>query len=145
MSLFNKKIIEKDCDSNEFNKIDIINEIFEKRNSDCPEWKFFLIEKQDIKNDEIDEININNYLPFDIINSDFLAIYTSIINKEIEFNGNPFSMYKKTISSIYQTVREVRIIKNKNNNIKNLEHDHFKIITASSAKELFIKLKKEQG
>lgn len=138
MSLFNNIIIKKDYNDQKFNKIDIINEILEKRNENCPEWKFFIIEKPNVKDDKID-----NHLTFDVIKADFLAIYTALINKEIKFNGNPFSEYKRTIESIYQIVREVYIINDINNNIN--EYNNFKTITASSSKELFIKLKKEQG
>lgn len=109
-----------------FNKEKIINEIFGSNDKDCPGWNFLKIWKGDSK--------------FDSINCDFLAIYTDVINKEIKFKSNPFSEYKRTVESIYQIVREIYITED-----QYIDSDQlYKSITAKNAKELFIKLKKEQ-
>lgn len=133
-----------------FDKNQIINEILKKRSEECPGWKFFKILSSktmqlkqseyggfiEIPKSEIDEFSI-----FDEINGDFLAIYTDVINKEIRLKGNPFSEYKNTVESIYQIVREIYITDEYNGE---LSYNIYKRINASSAKELFIKLKKEQ-
>lgn len=125
MSLFSKTHI--NVTNNVFNKIDVINDIFETSKDHCPEWKFFVVSKSEA----------------DKINSDFLVIYTDIINKQISLKGNPFSEYKRTVESIYQIVREVYITDKNDDEIFNNDN-LYKCITASSAKELFIKLKKEK-
>jgi hypothetical protein len=125
MKLFSKRKHRRSLIEPVFDKNKIIIEILEKRPENCPEWIFLNISKE----------------PFGGIQGDFIAIYTDIINKEVIIKGNPFSEYKNTVESIYQIVREVYITDqdfyNEHNNI-------FKSINVRSAKELFIKLKKEQ-
>lgn len=109
-----------------FNKKQIINEILDGKIINCPEWKFFRISNDD-------DI-------FDKINCDFIAIYTDVINKEIRLKSNPFSEYKRTVESVYQIVRQIYIT---DQNVDVEFNEFYKNITATSAKELFIKLKNE--
>lgn len=143
MSLFkmNKKKLEN---QNKFDQDDVIREILETKDELCPGWNFFQVLKCDYDYTGLVQTSIppiyQKSIQYNKINGDFLAIYTDVINREINIKGNPFSEYKKTIQSIYQIVREIYItelyIDSENDNI-------YKRINAKSAKELFMKLKKE--
>lgn len=132
---------------NEFNKEDVIRDILENKDEQCPGWSIFKIYGTGENTTYIDNIGKENeikyeikYTEFNKIKGDFLAIYTDVINKEIRLKSNPFSDYKRTVESIYQIVREIYI-----NDQDNFDDDNiYKRITAKSAKELFIKLKREQ-
>lgn len=136
MSLFGE-MTKKKLFNNTFNKNEIIEEILITKDEICPEWKFFRIRSTSSLQDHI------SFDLFNKINGDFLAIYTDVINKEIRLNGNPFAEYKRTVESIYQIVREVYITDEDMDTV-NGNNNTFKRIYAKSAKELFIKLKKEQ-
>lgn len=125
MKLFNNIRKKEPISYPVFNKEQVINDILERRITDCPGWNFF---------------RISNYDSLDMISGDFLAIYTDVINKEIKLKSNPFSEYKRTVESIYQIVREVYII---DDSIDCNLNEMYKRITAASPKELFIKLKNE--
>ncbi len=130
MRLFNNISKKEYSNDHVLNKNDVINQILERRNVDCPSWYFFRTTKP-IHGDSIQ---------FDKINCDFIAIYTDIINKEIRLKSNPFSEYKRTVESAYQIVREIYIT---DKNIDGEPDQIYKRITAKSAKELFTKLKNE--
>jgi hypothetical protein len=137
MSLFGEMTKKKLLLDKEFDKNEIIDEILINKDEKCPEWRFFRIDRCPHWDDAI------SY--FDQINGDFLVIYTDVINKEIRLNGNPFAEYKRTVESTYQIVREVYISDQDEHNIPyNGTPNTFRRIWAKSAKELFIKLKKEQ-
>lgn len=134
MTLFKKKSFEQKAIT--FDKDKIIGEILEKRSKECPDWNFFRISK-----DTVDGFN-----QFHMIQGDFFAIYTDMIREQIVVKGNPFSEYKKIVENPYQIVIQVFITDE--TTVDTYEHNNgspkiYKIIVASSARELFVKLKKE--
>lgn len=114
-----------------FDKDEVIQEILETKSEKCPGWNLFKIQSAELP----ETYNVS----FDGIKGDFLAIYTDVINKEVKIT-NQFSEYKNTVESIYQIVREIYITDDENI----ADASMYKKIVAKSAKELFIKLKREQ-
>lgn len=164
MRLFNGIVKKESFNEKNFNRNNIIKEILENKEEKCPGWDFFRISRPmeplitpDGKYSFIYNFFEDNFFfiqngkengkdsvvcskQFDTIICDFIAIYTDLINKEIRLKGNPFSEYKNTVESVYQIVREIYITE------KDIDFENeqiYKRITASSAKELFIKLKNE--
>lgn len=149
MTLFKKKSFEQK--SITFDKDKIIREILEQRIEKCPGWNFFRISKSALLDPQFNKDYKNfqdgsPYLWFDGIAGDFLAIYTDMISEQIVVKGNPFSEYKKIVESPYQVVIDVFITDE--TTVDTYEHNNgnpqiYKIIVASSARELFVKLKKD--
>lgn len=123
MSLFSKLNKNKGVIKNTFNKDDVITDIFKNKNDQCPGWRFF---------------SVNEHM--ETINGDFIAIFDELVNKEIRFRGSPFTEYTRVVQSTYQIVREIYIT----DMDININLNIYKYIIAASAKELFIKLRKEQ-
>jgi hypothetical protein len=123
MSLF-EEMKKKPEMVHKFDKHEVIQEVLETKDEICPGWNLFSAYKIDSGEKKI---------------GDFLAIYTDVINKEIKI-GSQFSEYKRTVESVYQIVREIYITDEENAHNDSM----YKKITAKSAKELFIKLKREQ-
>jgi|SRR5882762_5895098 len=139
MTLFKKKSFERKAIT--FDKNQVIREILEQRSEKCPGWNFFIISKDIVVWEYPKQIQ-----NFDLLTCDFLAIYTDMISEQIVVKGNPFSEYKKIVENPYQIVIEVFITDE--TTVDTYEHNNgnpqiYKIIVASSARELFIKLKKE--
>jgi len=126
----------------DFDKELVIKDILERRNQECPGWKFFQVLGAVVVS-KAPRIGESPDISFDETSCDFFAIYTNIVNKEIRLNSNPFSEYKRTVESIYQIVREVYIT-NLRGEIQDNNHI-YKSIIASSSNELFSKLRKELG
>jgi hypothetical protein len=134
-----------------FNKDEIIREILETREEKCPGWHLFKVLKSaptigKIIISGIDEHGHPKQIPdlpmrFMEISGDFLAIYTDVIDRQIRITDNPFQEYKTVVQSIYQIVREICIT---DEDLEDNENNLYKRITANSAKQLFIKLKREQ-
>jgi hypothetical protein len=150
MSLF-KKVNKNNTLAHTFNKGEVIQEVLDSKDECCPGWNFFRVLKAaptigKIIISGIDEHGHLKQIPdlpmrFTEIISDFLAIYTDVITKEIKLKGNPFSEYKRTTDCAYQIVREIYIT---DQDVDDEDESLYKKITAKSAKELFIKLKREQ-
>lgn len=138
MNLF-RRTNKKNSSKNEiFNKDEVIREIFETKDENCPGWKFFGIKGAFLITPDLD------YYPCDRIQSDFLAIYTDLIYKEIKISKNPYSDYKNIVPCTYQIVREIYITDNEDELLDDSKNNSYKILIAKSAKEFFIKLKREQ-
>lgn len=132
MSLFSKLNKNKAVISDIFNKDDVISDIFKNKNDQCPGWNFFFVQE--------------NWYPeiMEKINGDFIAIFDELVNKEIRFRGSPFTEYTRVVQSTYQIVREIYITDTDIDILGIKDFPPYKYITAASAKELFIKLRKEQ-
>ena len=110
-----------------FDKEEVIRNILEERNDECPNWRFFRI---------FNKLDSS----FDALYCDFIVVYTDSVNREIELKENPFSQYKKIVPSIYQIVLEV-IIADQDIFDWDSNDQQYKRIFASSSKQLFRQLK----